>query len=693
MATNKTFEQALPVGYNLTGGDRDYEIEKVLGQGGFGITYRVKAHVRVGTITVTTHFAVKEYFPSVCWRDASTLAMLYPPTQQLDVQEGLGDFLGEGRRLQSICKLNPHIVNVNEVFEANGTAYFVMEYLSGGDITGMVARQGTLSEAAMLSIITPVAEALQCLHDNMMLHLDIKPENIVMRQSDDGRPDVPVLIDFGVSVHFRKDGKPTTKKPSKGVTPGYSPAEQFAGVSRFDPRLDIYALSATCYYMLTGRSPKSAFEVDTAELRRDLAGRASDRTIDAIVQGMSREAGGRPATIAQFLKGFKATCALRIGSVVRGNYQNYAIVSVIDETDGDIHYAATTGQDATAAGQPGGTAKVAYDLWSQRIGDNVLAAGQCTASREWLLPDRKAGFAPGQYGFKSQKPGVIDFEYFVNGGVEYVAVRRDYKPTPAWMLQLRQLWHKHSRKVSSQPVTYTVRGVSFTMVAVEGGTFTMGATAEQGNDTHDSEKPAHQVTLSSYSIGQTEVTQALWLAVMGSNPSRFTGNLQRPVEQVSWDDCQTFITKLNQMTGKNFRLPTEAEWEYAARGGNRSKGYKYAGSNNIGDVAWFWRNSGDSYLTGREWDADKNNNRTHPVGSKSPNELGLYDMSGNVWEWCQDWYGSYSSEAQTNPTGPASGSRRMMRGGSWYFLACSVSYRNDNTPSYAYDDLGLRLAL
>lgn len=464
MATNKTFEQALPVGYKLTGGDRDYEIEKVLGQGGFGITYRVKAHVRVGAITVTTHFAVKEYFPSVCWRDASTLAMLYPPTQQLDVQEGLGDFLGEGQRLQSICKLNPHIVNVNEVFEANGTAYFVMEYLSGGDITGMVARQGALSEAAMLSIITPVAEALQCLHENMMLHLDIKPENIVMRQSDDGRPDVPVLIDFGVSVHFRKDGKPTTKKPSKGVTPGYSPAEQFAGVSRFDPRLDIYALSATCYYMLTGRSPKSAFEVDTAELRRDLSGRASDRTIDAIVQGMSREASGRPATIAQFLKGFKATCALRIGSVVHGNYQNYAIVSVIDETDDDIHYAASTGQDATASGQPGGTAKVAYDLWSQRLGGNVLAAGQGAARPEWQLPNQKAGFAPGQFGFKSQKPGVIDCEYFVDGGVEYVAVRRDYKPTPAWMLQMQQLWHDHSRKALMAAGALAVCGAGYYLI-------------------------------------------------------------------------------------------------------------------------------------------------------------------------------------------------------------------------------------
>ena len=236
--------------------------------------------------------------------------------------------------------------------------------------------------------------------------------------------------------------------------------------------------------------------------------------------------------------------------------------------------------------------------------------------------------------------------------------------------------------------TYTVGGVSFKMVAVQGGTFTMGATPEQGSDAYDNEKPAHQVTLSSYSIGQTEVTQELWLAVMGSNPSYFTGNLQRPVEKVSWNDCQTFISKLNQMTGKNFRLPTEAEWEYAARGGNRSQGYKYAGSNTVGDVAWY---SDNSYALG----SSNPDYGTHPVATKAPNELGLYDMSGNVWEWCQDWYDSYSSNAQTNPTGPASGSYRGHRGCCWSGHAryCRVSSRYSHAPSYSDHNLGFRLAL
>jgi len=239
------------------------------------------------------------------------------------------------------------------------------------------------------------------------------------------------------------------------------------------------------------------------------------------------------------------------------------------------------------------------------------------------------------------------------------------------------------RATGPSTTTYTVGGVSFTMVAVQGGTFTMGATDEQGSD---DEKPAHQVTLSSYSIGQTEVTQELWQAVMGSNPSYFTGNLQRPVERVSWDDCQTFITKLNQMTGKNFRLPTEAEWEYAARGGNRSQGYKYAGSNTIGDVAWYYDNSAGS---------SNPDHGTHSVATKAPNELGLYDMSGNVIEWCQNWYNSYSSDAQTNPTGPASGYERVFRGGGWSQEApiCRVSFRLSGTPSSADIDLGLRLAL
>lgn len=233
-------------------------------------------------------------------------------------------------------------------------------------------------------------------------------------------------------------------------------------------------------------------------------------------------------------------------------------------------------------------------------------------------------------------------------------------------------------KASYSNGTLTVNGIKYNMVWVDGGTFRMGATSEQGSEISD-EKPVHSVTLSGYYIGKTEVTQALWQAVMGSNPSYFEGD-DLPVEQVSWDDCQEFIRKLNSLTGQNFRLPTEAEWEFACRGGNNSRGYKYSGSNYIDNVAWYDGNSGD---------------KTHPVATKSPNELGIYDMSGNVWEWCADWYGDYSSGRQTNPKGPYGGSLRVYRGGCWFDFAgyCRSSYRYCYYPTYRYGYLGLRLAL
>ena len=236
-----------------------------------------------------------------------------------------------------------------------------------------------------------------------------------------------------------------------------------------------------------------------------------------------------------------------------------------------------------------------------------------------------------------------------------------------------------SSSYTDDGIMFSIGNVRFEMVRVEGGIFTMGATAEQGSDADSDEKPTHQVTLSSYSIGKTEVTQALWEAVMGSNPSYFKGS-NLPVEQVSWEDCKTFIRKLNALTGKNFRLPTEAEWEFAVRGGNKSRGYKYSGSNTLSNVAWYGDNS--SY-------------KTHPVATKAPNELGIYDMSGNVYEWCSDWYSSYSSSSQYNPTGPFSGSRRVLRGCSWDFGAwfCRVSHRGYAHPATRHHDRGLRLAL
>jgi formylglycine-generating enzyme required for sulfatase activity len=219
------------------------------------------------------------------------------------------------------------------------------------------------------------------------------------------------------------------------------------------------------------------------------------------------------------------------------------------------------------------------------------------------------------------------------------------------------------------------------MVLVKGGTFTMGCTAEQGGDCQRNESPAHQVTLSDFYIGKYEVTQKQWKAVMGddNNPSNFKGD-DLPVEMVSWNDVQEFITKLNVKTGKNYRLPTEAEWEYAARGGNVSKGYKYGGSVDVNEVAWYGEN-GESV--------------THRVGTKKANELGIHDMSGNVYEWVHDLYGNYRKNDLTNPQGSSTGSRRVFRGGSWYYSAgyARVSYRSFNDPDARSNFLGFRLAL
>ena len=215
------------------------------------------------------------------------------------------------------------------------------------------------------------------------------------------------------------------------------------------------------------------------------------------------------------------------------------------------------------------------------------------------------------------------------------------------------------------------------MVAVKGGTFKMGSKEEKD------ENPIHSVTVSDFYMGKYEVTQAQWRAIMGSNPSKFSGCDNCPVEQVSWDDIQQFLQKLNAKTGKKYRLPTEAEWEFAAKGGVETHdraSNKYSGSNNIEEVAWHDSNS---------------SSKTYPVGGKKPNELGIYDMSGNVWEWCSDQYGKYSSSSQTNPQGVSTGSNRVLRGGSWsrYAKYCRAAYRRINFPDDPSSYNGFRVAL
>jgi formylglycine-generating enzyme required for sulfatase activity len=255
-----------------------------------------------------------------------------------------------------------------------------------------------------------------------------------------------------------------------------------------------------------------------------------------------------------------------------------------------------------------------------------------------------------------------------SGGSTGVAVQRTQNTKPAQQAQVGKGSDFKDEKVGIE------------MVFVQGGTFRMGCTEEQ-SDCQDNEKPVHNVTLSDFYIMKYEITQEQWVQVMGKNPSNFKGD-NLPIENVSWNDIRDFISELNIMTGKKYRLPTEAEWEYAARGGNKSKGYKYSGSSALDKVAWHKDNSGG---------------KTQPIGAKQPNELGIHDMTGNVWEWVSDWYGAnyYSSSSGSNPTGPVSGSYRVGRGGGWNPDArdCRVSIRNYADPGYRNYDLGFRLAV
>lgn len=289
------------------------------------------------------------------------------------------------------------------------------------------------------------------------------------------------------------------------------------------------------------------------------------------------------------------------------------------------------------------------------------------------LDDKLIGKTPKQ--IQNLEPGVHQYRIVIPDYAEVAGQLNYIKGEPLKLFA-------DLNKVKAPVVS--VGNVSFNMVFVEGGTFMMGATNEQSVP-EDNERPAHQVTLSSYYIAETEVTQQLWETVMGSNPSSAKGP-NRPVNKVSWNDCQLFIEKLNKMTGLALRLPTEAEWEFAARGGNKSQGFQYSGSNDLTAVGWCRDNSAAKGST----DEYYNN-----VKSLAPNELGLYDMSGAMWEWCQDWMGVYSSSEQVNPIGVATGDERVIRGGSWKSSkwGCRVAIRNSESPDNYNNRIGMRLVV
>lgn len=297
----KELRQALPIGTILKSPKYDYRVEEVLGKGGFGITYKVSTTVLFGKVPIFTYFTVKEHFvKDACERDADG-AVSYSRPLQSRVEESRSDFLSEARRLNEISGRNPGVVPVNEVFEANNTVYYVMEYLNGGSLRDLVEEQGALPEREAVAIIRQVANAVDFLHGYNINHLDIKPDNVMFRADYHSGDRLPVLIDFGLAKHFDKKGNPTSSIRVQGCSDGYAPVEQYSGLTKFSPRADIYALGATLYYMLVGRRPVTATEIEPGMVERSLPPTLSAPTRAAIVRAMAYSQFDRTATVADFL--------------------------------------------------------------------------------------------------------------------------------------------------------------------------------------------------------------------------------------------------------------------------------------------------------------------------------------------------------------------------------------------------------
>ena len=646
----------LKQGTLLQGGK--YKIEATLGQGTFGITYlgtaRLTLNGGLGAREIVTKVAIKEFF-----------------MREVNVRDNDGRCV-EGssssvftnyrhrfrREAENLAKLDhPNIIRVYDVFDENGTTYYSMEYVEGITLDAYIQQHHPLPEADAVAILGRVCSALAFMHSQRMLHLDLKPKNIMCSTKGE-----VFLIDFGLSKQFGVNGEPESSTTIGAGTPGYAPLEQANPIKdgTFPATLDIYALGATMYKTLTGQRPPVATDVlnEGFPLEPLVQYHRSPSLIKVIACCMSPMKKDRYQTVAELLRAYPALAAEDEKTEIK------------EDTE------ATILDDVQPVKLPTGDALVPSPI----VEPEIIVQPSPKKVESVVEPNVKATpTLPNSQTAPKKHSTIKKLLWSVLAGllmvllVFGVSVRKCADDTVVDI-----------PRPAGQYLDFTVNGVTFTMVLVEGGTFMMGATDEE-EDAEDNEKPAHQVTLSDYYIGQTEVTQALWEAVMGETPTRGGDQWERrfglgdnyPAYNISYDDVLSFISKLNSLTGRTFRMPTEAEWEYAARGGNKSKGYLYSGGNTLDNVGWYEENSGN------------------PVAQKSANELGLYDMSGNVWEWCSDWYDTYSSSPQTNPTGPRTGSDRVLRGGGLYNDAtyCRVAVRVRNTPSFRGYFNGVRLAL
>ncbi len=703
-----THSQALPIS-TLIG---QYEIKAILGAGSFAITYRAWDH------QLHRDVAIKEFLPSaLTQREFPALLVQARPECVDDYARALQNFLVEARILAKFT--HPNVVRVVAYLEKNNTAYLIMEFEEGETLAEHIKRaHGPLSQQACLSIFLPLLQGLQTVHQAHFLHRDIKPGNIYLRRNGE-----PVWIDFGASRELIEGH---SQNMTGIVTPGYAASEQYSIDSKKQgPWTDLYSVGATLYRCALGVEPAptparahALMDGDADPLQAAVvlgAGRFDEAFLQSIDWMLMIPIKSRPQNVSQVLQKLAQAGLLSAAQgrdVVMEDWEkrdpNPTVIlkeheKGFDEDDGQGSATARNRKQARVFGLPlfaviavGGYSLLApHSLWeSFKKGNEALPL----TSQDNLPVTAGAEKAQGA----STYPVRLDVtpagaEILVNGqpwlpetpleeGRYAIAISAEgYYPYlgeisvgPGNGLDKIHLAPRvASVKEHSAVESYKsplLKRLKLALVAVPAGSFQVHAT--ENNRGLNRNPP---VGVAAFNLMKYEVTQGQWLDIMGSNPAYFTDcGLDCPVEQVSWNDIQGFITRLNQMTGMHFRLPTEVEWEYACRSGGKEQ--IYCGGEALNSLAWYAGNSGQ---------------RTRPVGKKEPNGLGLYDMSGNVWEWTQGCYQGGYSTLSKNGAGTENTvcARRVLRGGSWFHDSdlLAADYRYSNDASYRLYNGGFRL--
>ncbi|WP_291529435.1 bifunctional serine/threonine-protein kinase/formylglycine-generating enzyme family protein, partial [Bacteroides sp. UBA939] len=612
-----------------------YRIVEKIGRGGFGITYRALWQATVsgpmGEMQTAIPVAVKEFFfEDYCTRDATTSAVIITSATGREMFDRFKNKLKKEAQLLSKLR-HPNIVRVLDVFEENNTAYIVMAFVEGESLRDKLRREGKLDERTALRYARQLCDALSEIHGNKILHLDIKPGNILIDKNDNVQ-----LIDFGISKQYDDSHQETSTTPV-GISKGFAPLEQYSGVREFLPAADVYAVGATLYNMLTGKIPPEAILLLNEPLKpvSDYVSGIDARIEHAIAKAMSSRYTDRQQSVEELKRDLFSSDAVTdlSGEGLSGNANDETVVddmrggrTVNDDIDRTAPSAASGGRriPVVPVSEKKATVSAREEIPTPVSTNGKKNIGTSPVSEKH---NRNKYITFGVFGvllavilFIVFKPNETAVPVIGTLGivVDSTAVGDVTVPTAPQTKQSEKNTIEDQRRREAEDAERkrlaeaeaekkrqaAIANAEPEMVYVQGGAFQMGS--ESG---FDNEKPVHQVTVSSFYIGKYEVTQAQWRSVMGTNPSHFKGD-NLPVESVSWTEAREFASRLSTATGKRYRLPTEAEWEYAARGGNKSQGYTYSGSNTLGNVAWCTDNSGST---------------THSVGTKSPNELGIYD--------------------------------------------------------------------